>query len=282
MTATVARPKGPIILAIGLGAATSLGLVLYLRQLQAERTNETLVPVVVAARAVAAETKLTAGDLRIRQVPQRLFPADGLQRLDTATDRISRIPLFPDDPLSPVKLYPLGSDGGMTFTIPPGKRAVTLAVDEVSGVAGFIKPGHRVDVIGARNERDNEGARAQVVVQNLLVLAVAQDREDRNGRQAKLATSVTIIADPAEAEMLTLATEHGKIRLALRANGDTRLIKTGGVRWQERPPARVSVSRPAAAPPLPPAPAKPATVAPPAVRPVIEVIRGTQRDVSGG
>ena len=290
MTATVARPKGPFFLAIGLGAVTSLGLLLYLQQLKQDQASETLVPLVVAARPVAAETKLSAADLKIRQVPQRLFPAAGLQRVEAAADRICRTPLFPDDPLQAAKLYPLGSDGGMTFTIPAGKRAVTLAVDEVTGVAGFVKPGNRVDVIGAREDRGNGSARAQVVVQNLPVLAVAQDRDDRNGRQAKLVSSVTLMATPREAELLTLASEQGKIRLALRATGDNAVVRTIGVPWpertSERAPERVAVTQPAA----PVAnirpvvvkqevPVKPATAP---LRSFIEVIRGTHRDVTGG
>jgi pilus assembly protein CpaB len=278
VTTTTKRPKGPLVIAIGLGAATSLGLTFYLRALQQDQAADALVPLVVAARPVAAEAKIGADDLMVRQVPQRLVPAAGLKQTTAAVDRISRIPLFPGDPVLEPKLYPLGSDGGMTFTIPKGKRAVTVAVDEVTGVAGFIKPGHRVDVIGARPDHGDGAGKAQTVVQNLTVLAVAQDREDTNGRKARLVSSVTLLASPTEAEKLTLASEQGKIRLALRASGDMAVVKAPPPPPPQRRIVQVAVARPA--PPVRSVPVqKPAA---PVRQPGIEVIRGAHRDVTGG
>jgi pilus assembly protein CpaB len=280
MMTTGKRPKGPLVLAVGLGAATSLGLTLYLRSLQQDQAADALVPLVVAARAVEAEAKLGPDDLMVKQVPQRLAPAAGLTRADSALDRISRIPLYPGDPVLDVKLHPRGSDGGMTFTIPKGKRAVTVAVDEVTGVAGFVKPGHRVDVIGARADRGTDNGQAQTVVQNLAVLAVAQDREDRNGRKAQLVSSVTLLATPAEAEKLTLASEQGKIRLALRASGDTAMVATPVRQQPVRRIVQVAVTKPVPPPKTEPVPRP---VVPAAARPAgIEVIRGAHRDMTGG
>lgn len=277
----VARPKGPLVLAIGLGILTSTGLVLYLQQQRAQQADETVVPLVVAVREMPAETKLELGDLAVRLVPRRLYPSNGLREPAEAAGRITKVPLFPDDPLLAGKLLAPGHAGGLSFTIPVGKRAVTVAVNEVTGVAGFLKPGHRVDVIGARRPQGNQTAKAQIVVQNMPVLAVAQDPEDKHGRKAKVVSSVTLLASPAEAEQITLASEQGDIRLALRASGDDALVKTPGAHWQEAGPVRtVAASRPQAGPPVPARPAAAPAALPP--KPVIEVIRGSRRDVAGG
>lgn len=279
MKPTAPRPKGPLLLAVSLGAVTTFSLFLYLRQLETAKIPEESVPIVVAIKKINAESTLAATDVTLEVIPKRLVPANALHKTSDVVGRVNRFDLFPRDPLMDGKLYPAGSSGGLSFTIPPGKRAVAVAVDEVIGVAGFIKPGSRVDVIGAMEQEGRKSAK--VVLQNIQVLAVAQEREDADTRKAKLVTSVTMAVSPTESEVLTLASEKGKIRLALRSASDKATIQTQGVHWQS--PAKPTTPTQAVRPPSrAEAPRPPKPVAAPVRRDGIEVIRGTERETAGG
>lgn len=279
MKPTAPRPKGPLVLSVSLGLLTSFSLFLYLQQLQVDKSQEELVQMVVAAKTVKAETRLGPSDVTIQQIPRKLFPQNAFQSTDQVIGRLNKFDLFPQDPLFEGKLYPKDSEGGLSFNIPAGKRAVTVAVNEVIGVAGFIKPASRVDVIGAM---ESEGKKtAKVVLQNIPVLAVAQEREDSDHRKAKLVTSVTLAVSPQESEVLTLASEKGEIRLALRSSEDNATVHTSGVSWQApRPKADVPKPTPLRVGPNPVPP--PREAAPPPRPTGIEVIRGTERETAGG
>lgn len=281
MKPTAPRPKGPLVLSVSLGVLTTFSLFLYLNQVQADDAQDELVPIVVAAKKLNAETRLGPGDVTVQNVPRRLLPPSAFQRPDQVVGRLNRFDLFPHDPLFEGKLYPKDSEGGMSFNIPPGKRAVAVAVDEVIGVAGFIKPGSHVDVIGAM-ESDGQKS-AKVVLQNIPVLAVAQEREDADQRKAKLVTSVTLAVSPQESEVLTLASEKGKIRLALRAKLDKKTVSTRGASWQAQAKPQAAPPRTAPQPVAKQPPAPPKREAAPPPRPTgVEVIRGTQRETAGG
>jgi pilus assembly protein CpaB len=134
----------------------------------------------------------------------------------SAVGRVAKADLLPGEILVEGRLFPPGrtEDLPQVLPVPLGKRAVTVAVDEVVGVAGFVMPGTHVDVVGTL---DVEGqAVTRVILQRILVLAIAQDAKRKDDPEAKIVSSATLAVTPQESQMLILAADRGKIRLAMR------------------------------------------------------------------
>jgi pilus assembly protein CpaB len=180
-----------------------------------------------------------------------------------------------NEPILPAKLASKEAGAGLPPIIPPGKRALSVRVNEVIGVAGYVLPGTRVDVVATANPSTRaEDITTKVVLQNVEVLAAGtrleQDTPDGKPMQV---TVVTLLVTPEESERLTLASTEGKIQLALRNPLDTETPTTSGVKpnmllGTVKQPTPFVVRRPAA-------PGAPAPIAPPP--PSIEVIRGDKR-----
>src|SRR4029077_17493732 len=120
-----------------------------------------------------------------------------------------------EEPIMEGRLAPKGSGLGLAPTIPVGMRAVTVRVHDVAGVAGFVLPGMRVDVLVTGRPPNAEGTITNTVLQNMLVLAAAQTIQADSRGQAIQAPTVTILATPDQAETLTLANSEGRIQLVL-------------------------------------------------------------------
>src|SRR5690606_36281457 len=111
--------------------------------------------------------------------------------------------------------YGLAEQPGLTFSIPPDKRAVSVGVNEVIGVAGFVKPGDRVDVLATFDRNFSGQDMTTTILQDVQVLATAQETES-DPEKAEVTTTVTLAVSLDEAERLTLAEERGTLRLVLR------------------------------------------------------------------
>ncbi len=124
---------------------------------------------------------------------------------------------------------------GLAGRVDPGKRAMTVKVDEVTGVAGFPSPGDRVDVVFTSKPGGDEvkSGRSEVVLQNLKVLGYGSVLEKRTGDKPQPATTVTLEVSPSEAEHLALALHEGHITLALRNQDDQGKVATSGVNLPE-------------------------------------------------
>jgi pilus assembly protein CpaB len=121
---------------------------------------------------------------------------------------------------------------GLAFVVNPGMRAVTVALDPVIGVAGFLRPGNHVDVVATFNI--NDGAVTKTVLQDQILLATGSQvintsEAPGRGTQQENVPNATLSLDPADAEKLILAESKGKLRLTLRAQGDTVLAPTRGI-----------------------------------------------------
>jgi pilus assembly protein CpaB len=278
----------PLALALASGLATAGLMYAFIKghaQTPAPVAQE---PMVVAATALEESRPLTAEALSVIQVPHR---PDGA--FASATELIGRMPLVPVPKGQPVLSSHLAAEGArpaLWYRIPAGKRAVTVAIDEVAGVGGFLKPGLHVDIVSVARGDDTWTTRT--IAQDVPILAVAQDdkskQEDTN---AKVAPSATLLVTPTQAEAVSLATEQGKIRLMLRAPEDHAIVRLSAIKTTPaHKPAPAAPAPAAAAPVAPP----PAVVAPPAPAPVavqvppppkapaapgIEVIRGNESEV---
>ena len=265
----------PVTLAVASGLATTALLYTYLSG-QPSQAKVSLEPMVVAAVPVDDSEPLLPEDVKVVQVLQR--PTGAFTSVSELQGRLPLVAIGKGEPILTSHLAPAGSKPGLWNRIPAGMRAVTVAINEVVGVGGFLKPGLFVDVISVT--RQNQDFVPRTVVQNVEILAMAQDdKEKKESRGAKVVPSATLLVTPEQAEAITLATEEGQIRLALRAPDDTEIRKVAPPP-KPKPVAAKPAPRAAAPAPRRPAPAaKPQPQAPAPVVPGIEVIHGNNSEV---
>jgi pilus assembly protein CpaB len=237
--------------------------------------------IVVAARDLEIGALIKATDLKTGVIVGDP-PSGAVLKPETAIGRGVVSPVFAGEPLHEKRLALPGSGGGLAATIPPGMRACAVKVDEVVGVAGFVVPGMRVDVLisGAPPGTDNSsGSKVKTLLQNIEVLSAGTNfQRDAEGKPVNVPV-VNLLVTPEQAELLSLVSNNQThIQLVLRNPMDRNQVKPPGVEMASlfgsvtKPPVRTAapVARPAS-PPAPP-PAKPEP--PPAV--VIQVINGAK------
>src|SRR5271170_518024 len=235
--------------------------------------------VVVATRPLGVGWMIKPADVKIEKVPADAFPKGAFAKVEDVLDRpvISNVLL--DEPILEGRLAAKGSGLGLAPTIPVGLRAVTVRVNDVAGVAGFVLPGMKVDVLVTGHPPNAEGTMTTTCLQNILVLSAGQTMTPDSRGETIQAPTVTLLVDPEQAETLTLANSEGRIQLVLRNSSDQTIEKTSGrfvseLYGSQRKPA---ATKPEAAP----RPKKQVEVArAPAPPPdQIIVIRGTARTV---
>jgi pilus assembly protein CpaB len=183
--------------------------------------------VVTIARPVPAYTKLGPDDVVVKEMPADLVPTGALREASMASNRLTKAPMFPGEAVIDAKLFAAGQETPSSLPLPKGMRAVTVAVNEVVGVAGFISVGSFVDVI-ATMEVDQKAV-SRIILQGIQVLAAAQNPQPEDEARAKIVSSVTLAVTPQAAEELTMATEKGTIRLAMRNPLESGTADTQGV-----------------------------------------------------
>lgn len=274
----------PLALAIASGLATTGLMYAFLQAQPQPAPLAATEPMVVAATNLAESQPLTPDAVVVVQVPHR---PDGA--FASAADLAGRHPLVPIPKGQPVlssHLAMAGASPALWHRIPPGKRAVTVAIDEVVGVGGFLKPGLRVDIVSV--VRGDHDWVTRTIAQNVPILALAQeDKSKQEDTSARVVPSATLLVTPQQAESVSLATEQGKIRLMLRAPEDNAILKLPAVKAAgPKSAAPTAVAAPAAVPVAAPlaAPVQPAVAVPPPRTQTpagagIEVIRGSQSEV---
>jgi pilus assembly protein CpaB len=183
---------------------------------------------VAAAQALPAGGTIQRTSLKVTKIPAELFPAGGFSRVEDVIDRpvISHILL--GEPVLEGRLAARGSGLGLAPSIPSGMRAVSVRVNDVVSVAGFVLPGMRVDVLVTGRPPNYNGTITTTVLQNILVLSAGQILQSESRGQAINAPLVTLLVTPQQAEILTLANNEGKIQLVLRNSNDQQVEATQG------------------------------------------------------
>ena len=255
--------------------------------------------IVVATRPLSVGVMVKPPDVKIVKIAAESFPKGAFGKVEDVLDRpvISNVLL--DEPILEGRLAAKGSGLGMAPTIPVGMRAVTVRVNDVAGVAGFVLPGMHVDVLVTGRPPNETGDMTTTCLQNVLVLSAGQVMQPDAAGRAMPSATVTLLATPDQAETLTLAGNDGKIQLVLRNSSDQTIEKTTGRVVTElysghrqtptKPPVPEELQqqkprpRVVARAPLPPAPTAVAVAVPPPPAPAppdqIIMIRGTQRSV---
>lgn len=253
-----------------------------------QQAAENTVPVVVASRDLELGTPVTPAVIQVVPWPAGAVPAGAFKELKQLDGRVARSPVFKGEPVLEGKLAPVGTKGGLNSVIPGGKRAISVRVNEVVGVAGFALPGSYVDVmVNTTDSRQNPVSK--IVLRRILVLAVAQEA-NRDETKPKVVNAVTLEVTPEEAEKIDLARSIGSLSLVLRNSIDQQDTETAGVRREDllgrERAAAIAPAPAAAARPTGAATARPAGTAPaarrtaPAPKESVEVIRGVQKATS--
>jgi len=226
-----------IVMAVALLAAgvAAYGVFQAIQRLPVREVEVGAVPVVVASEPVPVGTMLTADQLRVVAWPARNQVPGAFSDPAQVVNRGVIATIAENEPITPRNVADPASGAGLPPVIPPGMRAISVRVNEVIGVAGFVLPGTRVDVLVTVDDDFQDGTReepvARTVVSNLLVLTAGTryDQEEAREGQPQRSTVVTLAVLPEDGERLALAAAEGSISLALRNPTDAEPTQTDGI-----------------------------------------------------
>jgi pilus assembly protein CpaB len=221
-----------LLVAIAAGGGLAYGTYNYVRNVPASAASVPTRPVVVAAVDLGVGAAIRLEDVRTIDWPAAALPAGVFEKPEDVVGRGLVMPLIQNELVLPMKLASKEAGSGLPIMIPEGERAVSVRVNEVIGVAGYVLPGTRVDVVAVASATDKKAdTTSKVVLTNVQVLA-AGTKMEQNGDESKPipVTVVTLLVAPDQAERLTLASTEGKIQLALRNPLDQSSPVTSGVR----------------------------------------------------
>lgn len=217
--------------AAGLAAYLALGVVRDRGPVAIQATEAPTAHVVIAARDMDVGHVVTAQDVRLAAWPSQILPEGYSSTPAEVVGRGVLTPLKLNEPMLSGKLALKEAGGGLPIMIPEGERAMSVKVDQVIGVAGFLLPGTRVDVLVTLDQVANiDEPITQIILQNVVVLTAGQVIERDTDGEPQQVPVVTLLVTPENAEKLTLATSKGRIQLALRNTLDMDSVKTPGVR----------------------------------------------------
>jgi pilus assembly protein CpaB len=235
--------------------------------------------VIVAADNIPVGAKIEEKDLQIVRYPADNLPPNSPRSRASVLGRGVILPISKGEFILFNKLAGPNAGSGLPALIPPGMRAMSVRVNEVVGVAGFVQPGTRVDVLVTGTPGGSgEEEQTTTVLENVEVIASGQRMERSQAGEAQVAPVITLLVSPDDAQKLTLATTHGRIQLALRNPLDAKPLDLPATRSG-------TLFKVSAAPPKPvpvrlkpkPVSAKPETPQPSTIQ--VEVYRGSKKDI---
>lgn len=220
-----------LLAAITFGLIAAVSVKQYLLSAQTfSRTNN----VVVAKVEIPVGSRVIPEQLTVAQFPADVTPEGALPTIDDKLiGRVVITPISARDPVTELKLAPVGAAGGLSSVIPEGYRAMTVRVDDIVGVSGFIMPGTLVDVVVVISPPKGSGQEemiSKIVLQNIKVLASGQNIDKpKNDREVERAIkAVTLLVTPEQAEKLALASSEGRLQLVMRNSTDQADEQTSG------------------------------------------------------
>jgi pilus assembly protein CpaB len=200
------------------------------RESEVQRAMAQTVQIVVAATDIPLGTKLEPDSVKLVRWSRDSVPQGGFTDPQAIADTFAKTQFEANEPIVASKLF-MGekTSGVMPLLIPPGMRAMSVPVDEVSDIAGFVAPHTRVDILVAvAGTGPGEPSFSRIVLQNIEVIAVAQEIEHLKD-QPEVVKVVTLLVTPIDAEKLTLASREGLLRLAMRNYSDAKIVATRGI-----------------------------------------------------
>ena len=273
----------PLVLAAVLGLLALVVARKALNKTGGPQGTTPLVAVAVAARDLPPGRELVAEDLTVTRLPAEVMPGGSFRAAQEVVGRTTLHPLVKGQAVVEPLLTPTGTRGGITALIKPGYRAMTLEVNEFSGLAGMIQPGSRVDVIATLRDEKSQQPAARTILQKIEVRAVGRNINPgpvaEAGPPPPPSNNVTLMVTPRQAQILQLATQNGRPWLVLRNTLDagepeaelTTLAELRNQSDEVEPPEAVG---PATAPVVTVPPVDPFAAPPAPAARVVQVIRG--------
>lgn len=265
-----------IVLAVALltGVGLAAGTYSYLKNVPEKTVKVPTRHVVIARADLALGSELDADDVQAAEWPMGSIPEGAFENTTDVIGRGLISSVVKNEPILPGKLASKEAGSGLPPIIPPGKRAVSVQVNEVISVAGYVLPGTMVDVLATASPTSRpEDMTSKVVLTQVPVLTAGTrlEQDQKDGKPVQV-TVVTLLVTPEEAERLALASSEGKIHLALRNPLDQDSPRTSGVRpgmllGSAPPPVKVRAGAP-----------RPVVPPPPPPPPTIEIIKGDKRE----
>jgi pilus assembly protein CpaB len=270
-----------VVIAVTVAGLASFGVYQAIRRMPVREVEVRSLYQVVAAHDMPMGTMITKDYVKLVAWPASAPVENGFTTIDAVLNRGLITPVVANEPLTESKVAPLESGAGLPPSIPEGMRAVSLKVNEVIGVAGFVVPGTHVDVVVTLRRGDESMTRAVVSDVQVLTAGTRYDQQKSRDGQPIPSTVVTVLVTPADAERIALAASEGQIMLTLRNPLDRKPTDTAGIRTaallgQAAPAPIVKAAegrRVAVKPPPPPAPA----VVPVSRVYTVEAIRAAKR-----
>lgn len=221
-----------LLVALGAAAIASFGVYRAISSIPERRVEIATKHAVVAARALPMGARLTADNVKVVGWPERTPLAGGFSSIEEVVDRGLISAVVENEPISESKLAPKEAGAGLPPSIPAGMRAMSVRVNEVIGVAGFVVPGTHVDVMAVLKGQKSDGL-ARVVVSNVQVLTAGTRYDQENVRKDGKpipSSVVTLMVSPNDAERIALAQAEGQLMLSLRNPLDTEPTASSGAR----------------------------------------------------
>jgi pilus assembly protein CpaB len=235
--------------------------------------------VAVAQIDISLGARITPEMIQMVDWPASVQPPGAIKEAKLLDTRVARSSILRGEPILESKLAPPGTQGGLSAVVAEGKRAMTVRVNDVVGVAGFALPGNYVDIlVNTQEEGQRTGGKdpsiSKIVLERILVLAVAQE-SSRDETKPKVVNAVTLELEPEQVEKLDLARSVGSLSLVLRNQVDPKTAETRGATKT----TLLALQQPAPAPKAEaPRPAPVRRVMPAAVPSTkIEMIKGLER-----
>jgi pilus assembly protein CpaB len=223
-------PRGAIFLiaAVVAGIVATFGIHRYV-SLKTRVVKAPTRQVFIAIADISPGTALSGATVKTVTWPQEVIPPNCASTMREIENRVVKAPIPKGNPILFSMLAPEGTAAGLSGILDDGKRALTVKVDEVAGVAGFIHPGDRVDVLMDLSLKGQSEHFSKTILHNISVLTAGQIWEQKGDNKPVVVNTVTLELTPGEAEVLNLASNEGKIRLALRNRNNMTIAQTPGV-----------------------------------------------------
>lgn len=210
-----------LILAVVFGLAAAYGTYQYILNLEKTyKSSENYVPVAVAKVMIPARQVITDQMVSFTEIPFNYVNPSVVGKPGDVVGRIARTDIYPGEQIIKNKIANSNDPGdGLAMIVEPGRRAMTIAVNDVTGVAGLLKPGDHVDVLGTVNT--GKETITSTLLQDIKVLAVNKSMSSPADSKQPQTGTLTLSVNPFEAQHLTLASEKGSLRVLLRTPSDT-------------------------------------------------------------
>lgn len=210
--------KKILIIAFLIGLATVLGLGFYISTIQSVQKRQVQYSnIVVAVNTIPANVKVTSDMVAIKSIPAEGVHPEAFTSVEKIVNGVSKVEIVKGEQILSNKIVTDTNKATLTYKVPENMRAVSIPVTEVSGVAGYINPGDKIDILATYDNKDvNPVSITYTQLQNIEVAAVGNAKLAEEDKKKAVPASITVLVKPAQAEVLAFAISNGSLYLSLR------------------------------------------------------------------